>query len=77
HSNTLYAASIQGHKQEVMLLLDAGANVNAQSEQYGSALQAASFGGHEQVARLLLDAGADVYSSNELCTTAFNNDFKE
>jgi ankyrin repeat protein len=37
----------------VQLLVDAGADVNAQGGQYGSALQAAALGGHEQVAQML------------------------
>ena len=42
----------------VKLLLDRGANVNAQGGHYGNALQAASEGGHEAVVKLLLDKGA-------------------
>jgi ankyrin repeat protein len=44
----------------VRLLLDRGANVNAQGGRYGSALQAALYGGHESVVRLLVERGADV-----------------
>ena len=40
------------------VLLDAGVDVNAQGEGYGTALQAASIGGHEKVVKMLLDAGA-------------------
>ncbi|OCK72824.1 hypothetical protein K432DRAFT_278319, partial [Lepidopterella palustris CBS 459.81] len=42
------------------LLLDKGADVNAQGGEYGNALYAASDRDHEQVVRLLLDKGADV-----------------
>lgn len=42
------------------LLLDRGADVNAQGGYYGKALQAASRAGHERVVQLLLDNGADV-----------------
>ncbi|KAF2729999.1 hypothetical protein EJ04DRAFT_446072 [Polyplosphaeria fusca] len=42
------------------MLLDKGADVNAQGGRYGNALQAASYGGHEAVVKMLLDAGADV-----------------
>jgi len=42
------------------LLLQSGAEVNAQGGYYGNALQAASQGGHEAIVRLLLQSGADV-----------------
>ena len=42
----------------VRLLLEKGADVNAQGGYYGNALQAASARGHEAVVRLLLDKGA-------------------
>jgi ankyrin repeat protein len=42
------------------LLLDKGANVDAQGGYYGNALQAASSRGHEQVVKLLLDKGTDI-----------------
>ena len=44
----------------VKLLLDLGADVNAQGGYYGNALQAASWKGHEAVVRFLLTQGADV-----------------
>ncbi|SLM37284.1 ankyrin repeat domain containing protein [Lasallia pustulata] len=42
------------------MLLDKGADVNAQGKEYGNALQAASERGHDQVVRMLLDKGANV-----------------
>ena len=42
------------------MLLNKGANVNAQGGDYVTALQAASWGGHEQVIKMLLDKGANV-----------------
>jgi hypothetical protein len=56
----LYLAAEHGHQKMVKLLLDKGADVNAQGGTYGNALQAALQGGHEQVVKLLLDKGADV-----------------
>ena len=43
----------------VMILLDAGADVNAQGGEYGNALQAASGRGDEKVVQMLFGAGAD------------------
>ena len=48
-----------GHEAVVRLLLEKGADVNAQGGQYGNALQAASYRGHEAVVRLLLKSGAE------------------
>ena len=42
------------------MLLEKGADVNAQSEAYGNALNAACFLGHNQVVQMLLDKGADI-----------------
>jgi hypothetical protein len=58
--NALQAASERGYEQVVKLLLDKGADVNAQGGRYGNALQAASERGNEQIVKLLLDKGADV-----------------
>jgi hypothetical protein len=56
----MLSASERGHEKVVQMLLDAGADVNAQGGYYGSALYAAAVGGHEKVVQMLLDAGADV-----------------
>ncbi|CAN9326560.1 unnamed protein product [Alternaria alternata] len=55
----MYAAK-HGHCAMAELLLDKGANVNAQGGRYGNALQAASFKGHKAVVKLLLNKGANV-----------------
>ena len=56
----LYLAAEHGYQRTVKVLLDKGADVNAQGGKYGNALQAASSRGHEAVVKLLLDKGADV-----------------
>ncbi|KAG9196777.1 hypothetical protein G6514_004687, partial [Epicoccum nigrum] len=56
----LIIVSLFGHEALVGLLLDKGAEVNAQGGRYGNALQAASQGGHKQVVKMLLDKGANV-----------------
>ncbi|MCJ1471194.1 hypothetical protein MMC07_009842, partial [Pseudocyphellaria aurata] len=58
--NELYVASQKGHEQIVKLLLDYGAEVNAQGGQYDTALYAASIEGHVQTVKLLIDNGANV-----------------
>ena len=60
YGTTLHAASLGGHEKIVTMLLDKGADVNAQGGYYGNALQAASSRGHDQVVQMLLDKGADV-----------------
>jgi ankyrin repeat protein len=43
----------------VKLLLDRGADVNAQDRESGNALQAASFSGYEATVRCLVKSNAD------------------
>ncbi|KAF2628860.1 hypothetical protein BU25DRAFT_390834 [Macroventuria anomochaeta] len=56
----LYYAASLGLNTVTTMLLNQGAEVNAQGGSYGNALQAASYRGHEQVVKLLLDKDADV-----------------
>lgn len=56
----LYYAALLGLSTITGLLLDKGADANAQGGRYGNALQAASARGHEQVVEMLLDKGADI-----------------
>ncbi|KAJ5305108.1 uncharacterized protein N7443_004768, partial [Penicillium atrosanguineum] len=53
-------ASINGHDRIVQLMLERGADANAQGGEYGNALQAACDRGHDKIAQMLLDQGADV-----------------
>ena len=55
----LMFAARQGDMDSARLLVDAGANVNASSPDYGSALVVAAAGGYEPVALFLLEKGAD------------------
>jgi hypothetical protein len=56
----VYYAAQLGLSTITRLLLERGADVNAQGGEYGNALQAASFDGNEKIVKLLLDKGADV-----------------
>ena len=58
HGNALQAASRRGHQNIVQLLLENGADINAQGGGYGNALQAASDEGHQNIVQLLLENGA-------------------
>lgn len=59
---SLLLAAEYGHDAVAKLLLDKGAEVNAQCNDYGycNALQAASCRGHTQMVKLLLEEGAEV-----------------
>jgi ankyrin repeat protein len=56
----LHIVAGKGASFMTRMLLEKGADVNAQGGYYGSALQAASARGHNEVVTLLLDKGADV-----------------
>ncbi|KAJ3875512.1 ectomycorrhiza-induced ankyrin-domain/NACHT-domain-containing protein [Lentinula edodes] len=60
YGNALQAASVRGHEAIIGLLLEKGANVNAEGGEYGNALQAASSEGHEEIVKFLLEKGANV-----------------
>ena len=60
YDSTIQIAANGGHTGIVRILMEKGANVNAQGGEHGNALQAASPQGHAEIVRLLLDNGADV-----------------
>ena len=60
NGTALHAAAAAGRESVVQLLLEKGADVNAQGGQYGNALHAAVLGGHKRIVQLLLEKGADV-----------------
>jgi len=53
-------AAIQGHTELVHLLLDRGADINAVTKNFYTAVIWAAIQGHTEIAHLLLDRGADV-----------------
>jgi hypothetical protein len=59
----LQAASFKGNEKLVKLLLDKGADVNAEGGYFGTALQAASCRSHENLVELLLGKGALSYGT--------------
>jgi ankyrin repeat protein len=77
-------ASVYGHIEVVKLLIEAGADVNAQPkalqgdfhrqravpEYLGPALIDASRGGHSEIIKLLIEAGADVNAKDLYGRTA-------
>ncbi|EXM13556.1 hypothetical protein V3481_007004 [Fusarium oxysporum f. sp. vasinfectum] len=74
--SALQAASAGGHEHIVKLLLDNGADVNAQGgDLYGTELQTAALEGHEHIVKLLLDNGANVNAQVEEHGTALQGAF--
>jgi ankyrin repeat protein len=72
----MFAARV-GDFATAQLLLDRGADVNAESAADGSALVIASSAGHEELALLLLDAGADPMSVDAGNMTALHYAFRD
>lgn len=70
-ASPIYYVTRAGLVEPARLLLEKGADVNAQGGFCGNALQAASIGGHKAIVKLLLEKGTDVnvqggYYSNAL-----------
>lgn len=64
-STALIAACHADSEEIVEMLLDKGADVNAQSGNQGSALRLASLLGYEKVVEMLLGKGADVNAQSK------------
>ncbi|KAJ7691497.1 ankyrin repeat-containing domain protein, partial [Mycena olivaceomarginata] len=56
-SQIISVASYYGHFQMIQMLVQHGADVNAQDRDYGSALQVASSKGHISIVELLIEHG--------------------
>ena len=69
-ASPLYYASLTGLIEPVRMLLEKGADVNAQGGDKGNALQAASANGHDQIVQQLLEKGADVNAQDGLYSNA-------
>lgn len=77
--NPLSTASSNGYKEVVQLLLEKGANINAEGGLCGRALSAASWAGHKEVVRLLLRNGAKINAEggafgNALAAASYHGD---
>ncbi|KAK5805953.1 hypothetical protein VI817_000211 [Penicillium citrinum] len=62
----IISASQNGYEKVVQLLLEEGAEVNAQGGDYGNALQAACLEGREKIVQVLLEKGANVNAQGGL-----------
>jgi len=62
----LAAASWSGNEAVVKILLEQGAEINAQSGEYGNALAAAARNGHTEIVNMLLDKGANINVMSEI-----------
>ena len=70
NGTVLHLAVTKGDERVVQLLLEKGANVNAQGGRYGNSLQAAIQNQHENVVRILLEKGADINAQSGRSGTA-------
>ena len=70
HFVVFYAHEFPGALERVNLLLDRGANINAQSSAGNTALHMAILGGHQDLVHILLQKGANVTVKNQRSKSA-------
>ncbi len=68
----LLFAGQQGDVESARILLEAGADVHASTEEDGTALVLAASGGHEELGKLLLENGADPNATDGFGMTALH-----
>ncbi|KAL8856574.1 MAG: hypothetical protein Q9178_006803 [Gyalolechia marmorata] len=77
HYAIIAAARLFENADEVQLLIDAGADVNAQGGTWHTALQAAAVDGNDTTMRVLLDAGADINALGGIYGSALSAAYRE
>ena len=69
----LHEAASRGHKEIAELLITAGADVKAKTDDGNTPLHSAAAKEHENIAELLIAKGADVNAKNKLGITPLDN----
>ncbi|KAL8732257.1 MAG: hypothetical protein Q9166_002829 [cf. Caloplaca sp. 2 TL-2023] len=77
HYPIIAAARLWENVDEVQLLIDAGADVNAQGGIWHTALQAAAVDGNDMTMRVLIDAGADINAIGGMYGSALSAAYRE
>ena len=72
YGNALSAAVGEGHESTLRLLIEKGANVNADNGNPRTALHLASANGHKAIAELLIEKGADIHAKQFSYGTALH-----